>query len=232
MRTAPIRVGILSGQRLLCDLMESLFAKAGLEVVARFPNVESLLGAAQQVTPEVVLVDVGLARPDSEEMGDCVRAVKLLHGMSPPPRSLVLSAHRDMTLVECCFQAGAAGYLCTLDVGCAEVLSAVERVACGEWLVPLEFVRPLQTALDEPTSLAGRLTPREREVLCMVAVGADNLQIAARLDITERTVKAHVSNLYRKLGVHNRVEMAVMARQLGLSSPPHAKLETPHSTLA
>jgi DNA-binding NarL/FixJ family response regulator len=97
-------------------------------------------------------------------------------------------------------------------------------VARGEWLVPPELVSPVQQVLQPQApgmrvSPLDRLTLREREVLGLVAAGADNLQISARLGITERTVKAHVSNLYRKLGVQNRVEMAMMAYQSGLSRP-------------
>ncbi|MET0401596.1 MAG: helix-turn-helix transcriptional regulator, partial [Cystobacter sp.] len=76
------------------------------------------------------------------------------------------------------------------------------------------------TAAREESSPLNRLTHRELEVLKMVAKGSDNLQIAARLGITERTVKAHVSNLYRKLDVQNRVEMAMVIHQANTQELP------------
>ena len=99
------------------------------------------------------------------------------------------------------------------------LLSAVQKVARGERLIPPELLSPGTASSDMRASPMDRLTHREREVLELVAGGADNLQISARLGITERTVKAHVSNLYRKMGVQNRVEMAMIAYQSGFARP-------------
>ena len=219
MRGGRIRIGVLEDQQLFRESIVVLLESSGMEVVAHGPDVEDFLVRVEQAVPDVVLVGLGLERPDGEETYNGPRLLEMLRAREPRIRPLVLSGCRDMALMERCFQAGAVGYLCKLDVGCAEVLSAVERVARGEWLVPSEFVSPARPARDEHASLVGRLTVREREVLGLVASGADNPRIAARLDITERTVKAHVSNLYRKLGVHNRVEMAMLAFQLGVARP-------------
>jgi DNA-binding NarL/FixJ family response regulator len=223
--TERIRVGVLEDQRVFRESLIALFESSGLEVVASGSDVEGFLAQLQETAPDVAIVDLRLERPDSEEVGNGLQVLEKLRELHPNTRALVLSALRDMALVERCFQAGAAGYLCKLNTGCDEVLSAVQQVARGEWLVPPELVGPTpqSPARDERVALLGRITEREREVLTLVAAGTDNLQISARLGITERTVKAHVSNLYRKLGVQNRVEMAMLACQLGLARPADAQ---------
>jgi two-component system, NarL family, nitrate/nitrite response regulator NarL len=189
-------------------------------VVAQGRDVEGFLAQVREVKPDVVLVDLRLESPDSQEVGDGLTVVEALREQQPQTRALVLSSFRELPLMERCFQAGAAGYLSKLTVSSVELVAAVEQVTRGEWVVPSDFMNPVQAARPErPASPVDRLTLREREVLGLVASGADNLQISARLGITERTVKAHVSNLYRKLGVQNRVEMAMMAYQTGLATP-------------
>ncbi|HEX8819740.1 MAG TPA: response regulator transcription factor [Archangium sp.] len=226
MESGSIRLAILEDQQIFRESLISLFEAAGMQVVARDGRAQGFLAQVEETKPDVVLVDVRLESTTSHEVDDGLRVVEVLRERHPDIRSLVLTSYRDLPLLERCFQAGAAGYLCKLNVSCDEVVSAVERVARGEWLVPPEFVEQTQPAArDERGNMLGRLTLREREVLGFVASGADNLQIAARLDITERTVKAHVSNLYRKLGVNNRVEMAMLALQMGV---PRSEIPMQH----
>jgi two-component system nitrate/nitrite response regulator NarL len=166
-------------------------------------------------------VDLRLEHMDSDQVADGMRAVELLHDFHPHVRPLVLSANRDATQVERCLRAGAAGYLCKQNVSCAELLEAVQRVARGERLVPPELF-PTSVQLEDVTperESLQRLTAREREVLGYIASGSDNLKIAACLGITERTVKAHITSIYRKLDVENRTQMAMLACQLGIERP-------------
>ena len=191
-----------------------------MEVVARCSTVEEFLARTQQRPPDVALVDLRL-EIGTEQVDSGFRAVELLHDFHPSVRSLVLSANRDADTAERCFRAGASGYLCKMNVSCSTVVEAVSRVARGERLVPPElFPSPsAQSAESAGGGVLGRLTPREREVLGFIASGADNLKIAACLNITERTVKAHITNIYRKLGPENRTQMAVLACQLGIERP-------------
>jgi two-component system, NarL family, nitrate/nitrite response regulator NarL len=215
-----IRIGILEDQQIFLESLVALFEGAGMEVLVRGQNVQGFLSQLGETAPDVALVDLRLERSDSAEVGDGLELVEALRQHHPHTRTLVLSAHHEAPVLERCFRAGAAGYLCKLDVSGAGLVSAVEQVARGERLVPVEFASPPSDTADRPAFLVSRLTAREREVLGLVASGADNLKISARLGITERTVKAHVSNLYRKLEVDNRVEMAVVAYQAGLQRPP------------
>jgi DNA-binding NarL/FixJ family response regulator len=224
MTAQRIRIGILEDQLVFRESLVALFQGAGMEVVAQDRDVQGFLAQVREVKPDVVLVDLRLERPDSQEVGDGLKVVEALREQQSQTRALVLSSHREPPVMERCYQAGAAGFLSKLTVSGTELLTAVEQVVRGEWVVPADFMSPVQTARAErPTTPVDRLTLREREVLGLVASGADNLQISARLGITERTVKAHVSNLYRKLGVQNRVEMAMMAYQTGLSTVAEAQ---------
>jgi two-component system, NarL family, nitrate/nitrite response regulator NarL len=205
-----IRLGILEDQQVFRESLMALFEDAGMRVVVSGGTVDEFLGQLGSSVLDVALVDLRLEQPDSWAVDNGLRLVEVLRERNTSTRSLVLSAHREVPVIERCFQAGAVGYLCKLNVGSARLVSAVQQVARGEWLVPPELVLPGRPASAAHASLLDRLTQREREVLGMVASGADNLQISARLGITERTVKAHVSNLYRKLDVQNRVEMAMV----------------------
>jgi DNA-binding NarL/FixJ family response regulator len=204
------------------ESLVSIFESSGrIEVVVRSSNVEQFLLQTRQQPPDVALVDLRLEHPDGQQFSDGCRAVELLHDFHPQVRPIVLSGNRNPAEVERCFRAGAAGYLCKQNVGCAELLEAVERVAKGERLVPPDLF-PSPLAAEETGDSRGslhRLTGREREVLGYIASGADNLKIAVCLGITERTVKAHITSIYRKLDVENRTQMAMLACQLGVERP-------------
>ncbi|MBN1206166.1 MAG: response regulator transcription factor [Myxococcaceae bacterium] len=223
MGTGSIRVGILEDQQIVLESLVALFENAGIEVVARCSRVEDFLASMRQQQPDVAVVDLKLEQADSQDAFDGLRAVELLHDFHPHVRPLVLSANRDVAQVERCFRAGAAGYLCKRTVGSAQLLEAVDRVARGERLVPPElFPSPMVLEDAQPSRGAlARLTAREREVLGYIASGADNLKISVCLNITERTVKAHITSIYRKLDVENRTQMAMLACQLGVERPAH-----------
>lgn len=219
-----MRVGILEDQQIFLESLVSLFELSGMQVTVRSSTVEDFLARMRQQPTDVALVDLRLEHRDSADVTDGVRAVELLHDFYPLVRPLVLSGTRDAVQVERCLRAGAAGYLCKQNVGSTQLLEAVERVARGERLVPPDlFPNPVQA--EEPSAARGslaRLTSREREVLGYIALGADNLKIAVCLGITERTVKAHITSIYRKLDVENRTQMAMLACQLGVERPANA----------
>jgi two-component system nitrate/nitrite response regulator NarL len=220
--TSHIRVGILEDQQIFLESLVSLFEGSGIEVVVRSSTVEDFLSRTRQQPPDVALVDLRLEHMDSDEVADGMRAVALLHDFHPHVRPLVLSGNRDAAQVERCLRAGAAGYLCKQNVSCAGLLEAVQRVARGERLVPPELFPTSVQVMEGPTperESLNRLTAREREVLGYIASGSDNLKIAACLGITERTVKAHITSIYRKLDVENRTQMAMLACQLGIERP-------------
>ena len=220
MDTRPISVGILETQQLFLEYLTEHFERAAFEVVSCCATVEDFIARIHQRPPDVALVALRLERSDSTGVTEGFRVLELLHDFFPHVRPLVLSDCREAEVEERCFRAGASGYLCKLTVGSAEVLEAVKRVAGGERLMAFQ-VAPYNSEAEDVSGrgVLQRLTQREREVLGYVAEGSDNLKIAACLNITERTVKSHITSLYRKLGVENRTQMAVLACQLGVVRP-------------
>ncbi|ATB45159.1 response regulator transcription factor [Corallococcus macrosporus] len=217
MESERIRVAILEDQQVFREALVAVLEVAGMDVVAGCAEPAPFLARVRETLPHVALVDLRLALPEWEAPTGGMDALQSLHDFFPQVKPLVLSGHREAALVEQCLQAGAAGYLWKQNVSCAEVVEAVERVVRGERLLPagLAWTPPEPTLPGE----LGRLTPREREVLGYIAAGADNLRIAACLGITERTVKAHITNIYKKVGSESRTQLAVLGCQLGVQRP-------------
>jgi DNA-binding NarL/FixJ family response regulator len=222
MESARIRVAILEDQLVFQESLTAVLEGAGMEVVARGTQPAPFLARIRETLPHVVLVDLQLERLDREEVSDGLTVLQCLHDFYPSIRPVVLSCRKEPGIVEQCLRMGAAGYLCKLSVGVDEVVDAVRRVAQGERLMPpsmLPFSMGLSSETEVPVTELSKLTEREREVLGYIAAGADNLKIAACLGITERTVKAHITSIYKKLGPENRTQLAVLACQLGVQRP-------------
>lgn len=222
MEAERIRVAILEDQIVFQESLTAVLESAGMQVVARGTQPAPFLARVREAAPHVVLVDLQLERLDRDEASDGMTVLQCLHDFYPSIKPLVLSCRKEPGIVEQCLRMGAAGYLCKLSVGIDEVVDAVRRVAAGERLMPPEMMPfSLSTSPETavPVSELSRLTEREREVLGYIAAGADNLKIAACLGITERTVKAHITSIYKKLGPENRTQLAVLACQLGVQRP-------------
>lgn len=211
----PVRVSILEEDGLLREGLSRELSTAGLEVVAAHDSAASFIDQLATERPNVAVMDLGPRGGRGTEL------VRLACARVPYLQILVVSGGAGLDAEEC-LRSGAAGYLDRHSAGRQAFLDAVQAVARGERLAPIDALGlgPGSSApAPEPEPLRS-LSPREREVLSWVASGADNLKIAALLGITERTVKAHVSNLYRKLGQRNRTRMALLAEQLGVRPPP------------
>ncbi|NVJ00208.1 response regulator transcription factor [Myxococcus sp. AM009] len=217
MESERIRVAILEDQQVFREALVAVLEGAGMDVVAGFAEPAPFFARVRETLPHVALVDLRLELPEWEAPTSGMSALRCLHDFFPAVKPLVLSGHREAELVEQCLQAGAAGYLWKQNVGCAEVVEAVERVVRGERLLPAGLSWPVSES--PPQGELGRLTPREREVLGYIAAGADNLRIAACLGITERTVKAHITSIYKKVGAESRTQLAVLGCQLGVQRP-------------
>ncbi|MED5621062.1 response regulator transcription factor [Ideonella sp. BN130291] len=185
-----------------------------LLMAQRFPGVallhaESLaqaLGCLQQA-PDVSLVLLDLALPDSKGLGGLQR----LRQAAPQLRIVVLSADDTPATVRDVLQAGAAGFICKTANGSA-LETALREVLPGGALPP-----PAGVAQDD--SLAHGLSPRQVQVLRLLVEGAPNKRICQELKLAEPTVKTHLADIFRKLGVNNRTQAALAARRLGLAPP-------------
>jgi NarL family two-component system response regulator LiaR len=179
--------------------------QADMEVVAEAADGNAARERAQEAAPDVVLMD--LVMPG----GDGVSAIAAIRAAVPRARVLVLSSFAGDEQVFAAMKAGAAGYLLK-DAGPDELAAAIRAVHQGRPALHPEVARRL---MNQVAASSGppreRLTQRELEVLQLVASGCANKEIGARLGITEKTVKTHVSSLLQKLGVADRTSAAVLA---------------------
>jgi len=179
--------------------------------------------------PDVVLMDVRMPGMDG------IAATRLLTSTDPGPRVLILTTFDLDEHVYDALRAGASGFLLK-DVTAERLFDAVRVIAAGEALLAPsvtrrligEFARqrPHHTG-SEPARALGVLTPRETEVLRLIAEGLSNPEIAKRLVVTEETVKTHVSRVLGKLGLRDRTQAVVAAYESGLVVPGSSELKPP-----
>ena len=182
-----------------------------IEVVGEAEDGEQALAEAERLDPDVILLDLVMPRVDG---------IAALHGLrerSPRSRVIVLTTFLDDDKLLPAVRAGAAGYLLK-DVEPKELVGAIRTVHAGEALLHPAAAARVMAELAEsgnrtPASL---LTPREHEVLGLIARGQSNKVIARELGVSEKTVKTHVSNVLAKLGVTDRTQAALYAVREGL----------------
>jgi len=221
-----IRIAILEDHRLMRDSIADLLDRRGFKVVATAGEPELFLQRIGGASPHVAIVDLALDTAAGSDPAAGLNVLRELRQYHADVRPLVLSATRDATMIDECLREGAWAYLDKLGTGFDTMVQTVEAIASGERMVSLPLLQSTLRAAelgnsnqDTGSTLLSALTLREREVLAYVAAGADNLKIASHLKISERTVKAHVSSLYKKLGPENRAQLALLARQLGIRPP-------------
>ncbi len=220
-----IRIAILEDHRLMRDSLEDTLARHGFNVVATAGDPDLFLQRIGGINPHVALIDLVLENKLADPVGG-LSVLRELRQYHADVRPLVLSATRDQTVIDECLREGAWGYLEKHGTGFGTLVETLTAIARGERMISLPLLQSTLRASAEGngnngsgSSLMSSLTVREREVLAYVAAGADNLKIASHLKISERTVKAHVSSLYKKLGPENRAQLALLARQLGIRPP-------------
>jgi len=200
-----------------------LGGQADVRVVAEAADGEEAAGLAARLTPDVVLMDIRMPRVDGLE------ATRRISALADPPRVIVLTTFGlDEYIVEA-LAAGADGFLLK-DTPPAEILAAVRTVAEGDPMLSPAVTRSLidriraepgQDVEDDRRAAAAaarlsRLTDREREVALAVGRGLSNAEIGRELYLSVPTVKAHVSKLFEKLAVTNRVQIAICVHDAGL----------------
>jgi DNA-binding NarL/FixJ family response regulator len=212
----PVRVMVVDDHPMWRDGVARDLAEGGYDVVACLGEGAQAVRLAAATRPDVVVLDLQL--PDLR--GDEV--IRGIRGAHPAARILMLSASGEQQDVLAAVKAGAAGYLLK-SAGRADFLDAVRRTAAGDAVftpglagLVLGEYRRLATAPADPDAPA--LTPRETEVLRLVAKGMSYKQIAERLVLSHRTVQNHVQNTLGKLQLHNRVELARFAIEQGLDA--------------
>jgi DNA-binding NarL/FixJ family response regulator len=205
-----IRILVVDDHEFVRQGLERLIATwEGIEVVATAADGAEAVSRYRTRRPDVVLMDIGMAGEDG------VDATRRILELDPGARVVVLTSVPDQEHVERALSAGAVGYI--LKYAAAEDIErAVRAAARGESPLDPKVAHLLLRGRSEEGSAKG-LSPREREVLRLVGDGMPNKLIARRLGITERTVKGHLTSIYRQIGVTDRLQAALFARNGGLT---------------
>ncbi|MBN9108103.1 MAG: response regulator transcription factor [Pseudonocardia sp.] len=215
-----IRVLVADDQRVVREgLSMVLGLLVGVEVVGAASDGAEAVALAEDLSPDVVLMDLRMPRCDG------VEATRLLRDRCPAVRVVVLTTYSDDRSVVDALRAGARGYL-TKDAGGPEIRDALERVlqdrAAIDPAVQHHLVDALAAAPQAPSVQDERpagLTVRELEVLVLVAEGLSNGEIAARLVVSEGTVKSHMNHLLAKIDARDRAQAVAFAYRNGLVRP-------------
>jgi DNA-binding NarL/FixJ family response regulator len=226
----PVRVLIADDQRVV---REGLALVLGLlpevEVVGSACDGDEAVAMAADLLPDIVLMDLRMPRCDG------VEATRLLHERVPETKVVVLTTYADDRSVIDALQAGARGYL-TKDAGGAEIRHALNQVLNNHAVIDpavqhhlvdaIATLSPAQ-ATRSPSPLPTGLTPREAEVLSLIATGMSNREIAEHLVISEGTVKSHINHLLAKIGARDRAQAVTFAYQRGLARNENSPAESP-----
>jgi DNA-binding NarL/FixJ family response regulator len=215
-----IKILIVDDQALFREGLKTLLAvQADLAVVGEAGNGEGALRLAATLRPDVILMDLRMPILDG------VRTTERLRDVCPDARVIMLTTFDDDDLVFDGLRAGAIGYLLK-DVSSEKLFEAIRAAAKGEYFllpsitakVVAEFARLPKAANPKQVELAEPLSPRELEILRLVATGVSNKEIADRLVISEGTVKNHLSSILSKLAVKDRLQAVIKAREIGILS--------------
>ncbi|MBG0828399.1 response regulator transcription factor [Planomonospora sp. ID67723] len=219
-----IRVVLVDDQELLrTGFRMVLQAQPDIEVVGEAADGRAAVEVARSGGVDVVLMDVRMPVMDG------VEATRLICAGVEGPRVLILTTFDLDDYAFAALKAGASGFLLK-DVPPADLVSAIRSVHSGDAVVAPSTTRRLLERFAvhlpspggvEPSALSG-LTAREREVLVLVARGLSNVEVAARLDLAEATVKTHLGRVLAKLGLRDRAQVVVYAYESGLVVPHSA----------
>jgi DNA-binding NarL/FixJ family response regulator len=215
-----IRVALADDQLLVrTGFRYILEAQDDIDVVAEAGNGAEILVEAAAHQPDVVLMDVRMPGMDGLEA-----TRRLLSRPGGHPRVLMLTTFDADEYVYEALAAGASGFILK-DVTRDGLVTAVRTIASGDVLLAPSITRRLieQFVRRAPALVDGdriqQLTPREVEVLTLMATGLSNAEIAAMLVVSENTIKTHVGSVFAKLGVRDRVQAVICAYQAGLAGP-------------
>lgn len=205
-----IRVAIVDDHAVVRQGLEQLLTgEDDIEVVGTAANGEAAHALLSTSAPDVFLMDLSMPGVDG------IEATRRILADAPEVHVVVLTSFADRQRILDALEAGASGYLLK-DGDPAQVAEAVRVAAAGESPLDPKAARVLLDARREgqpAAAAAGKLSPREREVLDLVGQGLANKQIARRLGIAERTVKAHLTSVFQAIGVSDRTQAALWAQK-------------------
>jgi len=210
MTDGTIRVLIADDERLFAELLRVALKDAeGIEVVGVVHNLKSAIGELSATKPDVVIADYHMPDGTGADLARAVRATL------PETSIIVLTGDPSAATLADVARSGASGHL-TKERGFIDVVEAVRAAAAGEVLFSPSELQRLLLADRAPHGVAEALTPRELEVLYLLAGGAGTARAAEALGISTATLRAHIQAVLRKLGAHSRLEAVAEAARMGL----------------
>ncbi|MGW2049833.1 response regulator [Streptomyces sp. NPDC001858] len=219
MTPEPLRVLLADDQTLVRTGFRLILRADGIDVVAEATNGAEAVEGVRRTRPDVVLMDVRMPEMDGLEA-----TRRILTGAPGEPRVIILTTFDLDRYVYAALSAGASGFLLK-DVTPEQLTAAVRTVRTGDALLaPAVTRRLVQRFAQRGSDTAAlhrdlaSLTPRELEVLGLLARGLSNAELAARLHLAETTVKTHVARILAKLGLRDRVQAVIVAYETGLVS--------------
>jgi len=204
-----IRVAVVDDHTIVRNgLVALLGAHADLEIVGAVGDGEAAVALCVEQRPDVVLMDLSMPGVGG------IEATRRIAAEAPGVQVVVLTSFMDRERIVEALSAGAIGYLLK-DAEPEELIRGIHTAARGESPIDPRAARTMLGAQRAPDPL-DVLTDREREVLVLVAEGLPNKQIGRRLEISEKTVKAHLTSIFRAIGVTDRMQAGLWARRHGL----------------
>ena len=221
--SAAIRVVLADDQRLVRESLATLLGLLdGIELLATASDGEEALTLAAEHEPDVVLMDLRMPRMDG------IEATSRLRAQHPDVRVIALTTYADDESVLGALRAGARGYL-TKDASSQDIRAAILTVAAGDAALDPAVQSHVVAALARDGARAAEphtpelpddLTPREAEVLSLIAEGLTNAEIAERLVVSPTTIKSHINHLFAKAGLRDRTQAVNYAYRTGIAIPP------------
>lgn len=202
------RVVAVSPHPLWLNALEQSLLKADVEVVGKAASAQEALALVEELRPNLLITDLDLLEDDL----DGIALLKEARVPVPDLRAIVVSEHDDRSRIDSAFEAGAFAYV--VKTARSEDFAFAVRQAFEHADFMATHHRPVLAPSE--SERAPELTRREEEILQMVAEGRSNADVARALWVTEQTVKFHLANVYRKLGVKNRTQAARWAHEHGL----------------
>jgi two-component system, NarL family, nitrate/nitrite response regulator NarL len=213
-----MRVLIVNGNRMFADAIRSVLEGRGVEVVGIAESAPAAIETAIRTRPDVVVIDVGIRDGGGLRAGEGIIRADL------GAKVIALASLDEVDIARQALALGFQGCL-TKEVGTHEFADAVRAVGDGEMVWPSQLARRPSKRWPgdgQAQVLVGQLTPREREVLRLIAAAAGNEEIGRRLAISVNTVRSHIQSIFTKLQVHSRLEAVAFAARNGLLSAPVA----------
>ncbi|RLE26323.1 MAG: DNA-binding response regulator [Actinobacteria bacterium] len=205
-----MKVAITDDHRVVREGLRYMLSDApGVDVVGEAESGEELLAIVDAEPVDVVLLDVRMPGMSGLDV------LEALTETAPQVRVLMLSMHDQPAYVRRAIELGAAGYVLK-SAGRDELLTALQVAAEGGTYLPAELMEPLVATMAGRTRPPGKLSPREQQVLQLVANGYENKQIATELKLSEATVKTYLRGVFDRLEVSSRAEAVAVGLRLGL----------------